>query len=98
MENDMHPFLTHRNYQSSQKPYGQTYDMAAEAGGAFHNWIRSGYRRWQRRKMVAALEALDDRTLRDIGIHRGEIYDLVSRFDDDDLRRKPLATADHVRR
>ena len=37
-----------------------------------------GLRRWQkRRKAIAELSALDNRMLRDIGISRGEIRDLV---------------------
>ena len=33
-------------------------------------WWKSAVQNWQRRKMIAALEALDDRTLMDIGVHR----------------------------
>ncbi len=37
-----------------------------------------GLRRWQkRRKAIAELGALDDRTLRDIGVSRGSIRELV---------------------
>ncbi len=46
---------------------------------------------WQRRKMIAALEALDDRTLLDIGIHRGEINRVVDGFSDAGRRMAPIA-------
>ena len=40
-------------------------------------WWQSAVQNWQRRKMIAALEALDDRTLMDIGVHRGGIKRVV---------------------
>ena len=54
-------------------------------------WLRSAVRAWQRRKMIAALSALDDRTLRDIGMHRGEIERVVDRFEDRELQMAPVA-------
>jgi len=51
-------------------------------------WLRSAIRAWQRRKMIALLSALDDRTLRDIGIHRGQIPQVVDRFEDHELLRR----------
>ena len=41
--------------------------------------------------MAAALEALDDRILLDIGIHRGAIRRVVDGFDDAELRMVPIA-------
>ena len=41
--------------------------------------------------MIRALEALDDRLLRDIGLERGDIEDLVDSFDDRELRMVPLS-------
>lgn len=46
---------------------------------------------WQRRKMIAALEALDDRILLDIGIDRSEINRVVDGFSDAELRMAPIA-------
>ena len=54
-------------------------------------WWQSAVQNWQRRKMSAALEALDDRTLMDIGVHRGGIKRVVEGFNDAELRMAPLA-------
>lgn len=54
-------------------------------------WWQNAVQNWQRRKMIAALEALDDRTLLDIGVHRGEIRRVVEGFNDAELRMAPLA-------
>ena len=54
-------------------------------------WFRSAIRAWQRRRMIALLSALDDRTLLDIGIHRGQIPRVVEQFDDHKLRMVPVA-------
>lgn len=57
----------------------------------FSRWFRSAVRAWQRRKMIAALSALDDRTLRDIGMHRGEIERVVDLFEERELQMAPVA-------
>ncbi|SDB59276.1 DUF1127 domain-containing protein [Bauldia litoralis] len=54
------------------------------------------FRRWvmaiaKRRRMITALENLDDRTLADIGIYRGEIPSIVDGFDSRELRMTPVA-------
>lgn len=54
-------------------------------------WWQNAVQNWQRRKMIAALEALDDRTLLDIGVHRGEIRRVVEGFNDAELRMAPVA-------
>ena len=54
-------------------------------------WWKSAVQNWQRRKMIAALEALDDRTLLDIGVHRGEIRRVVEGFNEAELRMAPIA-------
>ncbi|GAB1478628.1 hypothetical protein MASR2M74_11760 [Paracoccaceae bacterium] len=53
-------------------------------------WWQSAVENWQRRKMIAALEALDDRTLLDIGLHRGDIKRVVDDFDDAELGMAPV--------
>ncbi|PVA08378.1 hypothetical protein DC363_01780 [Thalassorhabdomicrobium marinisediminis] len=43
--------------------------------------------------MVAALDALDDRILRDIGLTRGEIHGVVYGYDDLELGMTPTPGA-----
>ncbi len=64
-----------------------------QSNGLFRRLFRSAARRWERRKMIAALEAMDDRLLRDIGIYRGDIRRVVDGLDDRELRMVPLAPA-----
>tara|TARA_R110002020_G_scaffold456466_1_gene672941 strand:- start:18232 stop:18531 length:300 start_codon:yes stop_codon:yes gene_type:complete len=64
-----------------------------ERFGFFRRLSQSVVRKWRRRKMIAAFEALDDRLLRDIGVFRGDIKHLVDGFDDRELRMVPLAPA-----
>lgn len=45
----------------------------------------------RRRRMMATLEALDDRILRDIGIYRSEIPRVVVEFSDRELGMTPVA-------
>ena len=54
-------------------------------------WWHSAVQNWQRRKMIAALAALDDHILRDIGIPRGEIERVVDGFDARELQMQPVA-------
>ncbi len=52
--------------------------LRADIGGAVSLRALAGLRRWhKRRKAIAELGALDDRTLQDIGVSRGAIRDLV---------------------
>ncbi len=46
--------------------------------------------KWQRGKMIKDLEAMDDRLLRDIGLHRVDIERVVDGFDYRELRMVPL--------
>ncbi|MDK3075660.1 DUF1127 domain-containing protein [Sedimentitalea sp. JM2-8] len=48
----------------------------------FRRWMRVSCKKWQRRKMIASLAALDDHTLWDIGIPRNEIEATVDRVID----------------
>jgi uncharacterized protein YjiS (DUF1127 family) len=63
-----------------------------ESIGIFRRLFRSAIIKWQRRKMTAALEALDDRILRDIGICRREIPRVVDGLSHRELRMAPLAS------
>lgn len=94
----MHPYMAHRDYLSSSLPYVRAARKRAKVGGAIRNWVRSAYRHWQRNKMIAAFESLDDATLRDIGVYRGEIRSIVDGFDDHELAKVPVAATDDARR
>lgn len=62
-------------------------------GGMVRRWTGSLMRRWQRRRMIAKLEAMDDDLLRDLGIQRGNIERLVDGFDRRELRMTPFNPA-----
>ncbi len=56
----------------------------------FRRMMASITRHWQRGKMIKDLEAMDDRLLRDIGLHRVDIERVVDGFDYRELRMVPL--------
>jgi uncharacterized protein YjiS (DUF1127 family) len=60
--------------------------LAARAGRLVGRWWQAYWDRRARKATVLLLHALDERTLRDIGIHPGEIESLVYCHDDDRLR------------
>lgn len=70
---------------------GRRRGAVAKHDGAIREWIHSVIRKWRRRKMIAALEAMDDKLLRDIGIFRGDIRHVVDGFDDRELGMTPVA-------
>lgn len=88
----MHAILFHQNYLTYRKPNSvvQRTD-GKENGGWFRRWLGAAALHWQRRKMIAAFEAMDERLLRDIGIYRGDIPRVVDGFSDRELRMAPLA-------
>lgn len=90
----MHPYLSHRNYLSPSLPYARAHQKRAEASGAIRRMLRAAVRQWKRRRLVAALQSLDDRLLRDIGVYRGDIQSLVAEFDDRELGMNPVAPGD----
>ena len=53
--------------------HGTTIQTATWATGGAHILLRAVRRRWRERRMAAALHALNDATLKDIGVYRGEI-------------------------
>ncbi|WP_308442454.1 DUF1127 domain-containing protein [Aliiroseovarius zhejiangensis] len=89
----MHPVLSHRNYLNQRN---QHLTMASEETSEplFSRWRRAVIRQWKRRKMTAALQALDDWTLDDIGLRRSDIKRVVDAFDDRELGMQPLASND----
>lgn len=60
--------------------------------GDLRGAMRLMARKWNRRKMNAMLEAMDDHLLNDIGIARHQIARLVDGLDDRELRMVPIAT------
>jgi uncharacterized protein YjiS (DUF1127 family) len=74
--------------------YMSTRESAAaspERFGVFRRWLLAILTDWRRRKMIEALERLDDKTLEDIGIDRGDIPLVVAAFDSRELRMTPIA-------
>lgn len=90
----MHLVQSHQDYG----PQG-THDDAVrrgdtvERGGFLGRVWQAAIRRWQRRRMIAALEAMDDRLLRDIGILRADIPHMVATFSDREPRMTPPAAS-----
>ncbi len=64
--------------------------------GPIRGWLGLAIRKWQQRKMIAALHALDDRILWDIGMERCDIESIVRGFDERELRMVPLAAQARV--
>ncbi|WP_177193920.1 DUF1127 domain-containing protein [Roseovarius lutimaris] len=98
MENDMHPYLAQRNYLASSHPGARASHNCSKDGGGIRKWLRAAYRSWQRKKMIAAFHSLDDATLRDIGISRGEIHSIVDGFDDKEMSMVPVIATDDARK
>lgn len=91
----MHAYAEQYNYLSLSSPCEPATRRRAKAGGgAFRKWVRAAYRKWQRNMMITAFESLDEATLRDIGVHRGEIRNIVDGFDDRELTTIPVAATD----
>lgn len=85
----MHP--VHSGRLQLDQSYPQQISSHNTIGGLIHRWLGPSIRKWQRRKMIAALNALDTRTLRDIGIDRCDIEHVVNGFDEHELQMVPLA-------
>lgn len=89
----MHPYQPHQNPQPANgvKLLANGHQPQAERASA-GRWLHDVIRRWQRRKMIATLRAMDDRMLRDIGLARAEIPRVVEGFSSRELRMVPLAS------
>ena len=79
------PYLDALRADHAERP------RAPRRAGPLRRWIAAVARRWQRRKMIATLVAMDDRLLRDIGIDRADIPRFVDGLSDRELRMTPLA-------
>ena len=88
----MHPILFHHNFLDLRPNWAETNTLSvSEEDGFLRRWWRSTIRSWKRRKLIAAMQALDDRVLRDMGICRQDIERIVDAFDDRELGMVPLA-------
>lgn len=88
----MHSNLSHLNYPPQPVPQAARHraEIPGE-GNSIRRWLARAIRQWQRRKMIASFEAMDDRLLRDIGVCRSDIHRLVQGFDARELRMAPVA-------
>ncbi|WP_458792495.1 DUF1127 domain-containing protein [Yoonia sp. MH D7] len=79
----MHSFFTHRNNMSQfsdQDAANNNSGMARPR--VWRRWLRAAVNNWKRRKMVAELQSMEDRLLKDIGIERSDIQRIGGGFDD----------------
>lgn len=88
----MHRFLTPRNtHLDVRDPSAQNDNFAPARNGLLRRWSRAALKNWHRRKMIAALHAMDDHLLRDIAVQRNDIEQFVDGFTADELRMVPFA-------
>ncbi len=85
----MHHNPAHQNHVLA--PTAQARGVTSKHDRPIRQWLRTATLRWRRRKMIATFEAMDDRLLWDIGIHRTDIVRMVDTFDERELRMRPLA-------
>lgn len=91
-EGDVHPNQSHRDYLAQQQRATNALSGTGEVKGGFlRRWLGAIVRQWQRRRMIATLEAMDPRMLRDIGIYPGDIPRVVDGLSDRELQMTPLA-------
>ncbi len=86
----MHSFLSHRNYTNHLANLAAVTAMNNDAKEAKGSPLRRLIKGWKRRKMMASLESMEDRLLRDIGIQRTDIKRLVYGFDEYELSMVPV--------
>lgn len=84
----MHPVYLYQTYQTYRKHAAA--GMGEQPDGLFRNWFRGLVRDWRKRRMIAALSSMDDWLLRDIGIERSQIRDIVDGLEDHELRMRPV--------
>lgn len=82
----MHPVLAHRDYLKQRKADAEERTDSNERRGLLWRWLGAATRQWQRRKMIASLNAMDDWLLRDMGICRDHIPSVVVDLEDRERR------------
>lgn len=87
----MHPGIFKFNVQFF--PQSRTHRKAYRdiRTGGLRRFVHSVVRSWQRRRMVAALESLNDNLLHDLGISRNNIPGIVQTFTDRELGMRPVS-------
>lgn len=89
----MHLIASHQNLLSPRASAAGTHTTAKpDRGGILRRWSRMAAQKWKRRKMIAALRALDHRILREMGIFQDDIKRIVNGFDERELGMVPFAT------
>ncbi|WP_417722889.1 DUF1127 domain-containing protein [Salipiger sp.] len=88
----MHPYFFRSTtpHLPDPLPRRRHHSGIAEPTG-LRRWFHSVYRSWQRRRMTEVLQSLPDHLLRDIGITRGQIPDVVRGFTVRELGMRPVA-------
>lgn len=81
----MQTYQSQGHFLSPSQSYARAHAKRVKFTKAFRDWARTAFRRWERRRMIAALQSMDDRVLRDIGIRRSEIPSVVRGFTDEEL-------------
>lgn len=69
----MHPILFHCAFLRVKLLVSAKDLKQPQRSGRLRRWLRVRLKEWKHRKTIASLNALDDRTLRDIGIQRYHI-------------------------
>lgn len=85
----MHPVYLHQYYQTYRK-HAAAAGTRAPHEGLLRTWLRARVKEWRKRLMVLALSSMDDWLLRDIGIDRGQIREIVDGLEDHELRMRPV--------
>ncbi len=76
----MHPFFTRRLLLAElRRDRAMHGDTAVAKPGLLQRAMWLANQRWKRHKTIAALRAMDDHMLKDIGVNRYEITDIVDR-------------------
>ncbi|WP_165814490.1 DUF1127 domain-containing protein [Pararhodobacter oceanensis] len=95
----MHPFLIFHDYLGFRKAHQRRQQQRREsnlllrAAQALRGLAQNMMTAHRRRRMIAALEGMDDRLLRDIGLYRCNIREVVESFSDRELSMRPVAAA-----
>jgi uncharacterized protein YjiS (DUF1127 family) len=58
-------------------PEGEAFCFLARLGRLVNGWVAAGITRYERHVALVALCQLDDRELKDFGIHRCQIYNAI---------------------